>query len=156
VSRVIRKSSVVNSVYTDNPTPSENETPAIDAHCSPWDSAIFIDRQHLASVTGMFSLEPLLESRYAVLKIGGAVAVHFISARTAGYRTGHALRLKSIPALPDFFLKFRFAEHISSVGFWHLLSLPQFFSRGTDVLSPSLPDVFEFVIEKRAPVVNGR
>src|SRR6266581_1980741 len=73
----------------------------------------------------MFSLEPFLESRYVVLKIRRPVAVHFISTLATSERTWHALWLESIPTLPDFLLKLLFADHISSVSFCHLSSLPQ-------------------------------
>src|SRR4029077_213581 len=73
----------------------------------------------------MFSLEPFLESRYVVRRIRGSVAVHFINTLATSQRTGHALWLESIAALPDFFLKLLFADHISSVSFCHLPSLPQ-------------------------------
>ena len=56
----------------------------------------------------MFSLDPVLESRYVVRKTRGSVAVHFIS---------------TVAMLLDFLLKFLFAEHISSVSLCHLASL---------------------------------
>src|SRR6266576_6804871 len=73
----------------------------------------------------MFSLDTVLESRYVVRKTGGSVAVHFISTLATSERTWHTLWLESIPALLDFLLKLLFAEHISSVSFCHLSSLPQ-------------------------------
>src|SRR5438552_6828899 len=85
----------------------------------------------------MFSLEPFLESRYVVLKIRGPVAVHFISTLATSERTWHALWLESIPTLPDFLLKVLFADHISSVSFCHLSSLPQL----------SVPESLAFVNE---------
>src|SRR2546429_3651798 len=80
----------------------------------------------------MFSLDPVLESRYVVRKIRGAVAVHFISTLAARQWARHTLWLDSIPALLDFLLKLLFTEHISSVSLCHVSSLPQF---GKNVLS---------------------
>src|SRR5207253_5843256 len=85
----------------------------------------------------MFSLEPFLESRYVVLKIRGPVAVHFISTLATSERTSHALWFESIPTLPDFLLKLLFADHISSVSFCHLFSLPQLSAPEQCSLRPS-------------------
>src|SRR5205809_497573 len=52
-------------------------------------------------------------------------------------RTWHALWLESIPTLPDFLLKLLFADHISSVSFCHLSSLPQLSVREKCSLGPS-------------------
>jgi len=107
------------------------------ARCSPRHFAKFIHCEHLAGVIGMFSLDTVLESRYVVRKTGGSVAVHFISTLATSERTWHALWLESIPTLPDFLLKLLFAEHISSVSFCHLSSLPQLSVRGKCSLGPS-------------------
>jgi hypothetical protein len=92
--------------------------------CSPRHFAKFIDCEHLAGVIGMFSFDPVLESRYGVHKIRGFVAIHFISTRATRYRARHALWLESMPTLLDFLLKLLFSEHVSSVSLCHLSSLP--------------------------------
>jgi hypothetical protein len=48
------------------------------ARCLPRHFTKFIHCQDLASVTGMLSLDPCLESRYRVREIRGSVAIHFI------------------------------------------------------------------------------
>src|SRR5437660_11994262 len=105
----------------------------------------------------MFSLEPFLESRYVVLKIRGPVAVHFISTLATSERTWHALWLESVPTLPDFLLKLLFADHISSVSFCHLPSLPQLSVLEQYSLRTRRTFVFDFNIgecpPKSGPVV---
>src|SRR3989442_8809771 len=109
----------------------------------------------------MFSLEPFLESRYVVLKIRGPVAVHFISTLATSERTWHPLWLESIPTLPDFLLKLLFADHISSVSFCHLSSLPQLSVREKCSLRPSQDgsystSILKNALRKRATVGNRR
>ena len=93
--------------------------------CSPRHFAKFIHCQYLAGVAGMFPLDPALESRYVFHEIRGATAVQFIRTIASRQRARHTLGLESIPALLDFFLELLFAEHIRSVSFCHLFSLPQ-------------------------------
>src|SRR5207244_11968352 len=89
------------------------------------------------------------------------VAVHFISTLATSERTWHALWLESIPTLPDFLLKLLFADHISSVSFCHLSSLPQLSVREKCSLSPSQggsysTSILKNALRKRATVGNRR
>jgi hypothetical protein len=100
----------------------------------------------------MFSLEPFLECRYVALTIRGQSAVHLISTLATSKGTFHALWLVSILKQPNFTLKLLFADHnISSVGFWHLSSLPQIVGLGKlflPAIAGRLVSVFWLALKK--------
>jgi hypothetical protein len=76
-------------------------------------------------VAGVFPLYSFLEKLCVGFAICGQSAKHFIGTCAAVCWTGHAFGLLGFLQVPDFSLKFLMAEHISSKGFWHVLTLPQ-------------------------------
>lgn len=68
----------------------------------------FIDREHLAGVSGMFALDPLLEDGCVLRQVGGRATVHFISTLATGDWAGYSLRLESTLARLNFVLELLF------------------------------------------------